>query len=209
MGFFVYKDFRASQLYTMLQQRYKDEIVSQSANGYITEIGDHYIVRNGVKEEFEKAVSTIPLNALLKIMGRKCDLRYLESHYVHMQTRSLNFEGSSQVMTVDNIFSFYKTTILAEDRYLFHMHQDVPNAGAYFMPIIADFELLEGTKIAEAIPLGPMPDLKWLEESDIFPVGSYAQHDWCADVGSNFLRLLKYSGRGDKSVGPRIILPRR
>ncbi len=74
------------------------------------------------------------------------------------------------------------------------------------MPIIADYDLIDGTKIADAIPLGNMPDLKWLEALDIYPVGSYAQHDWCADVGSNMLRLLRFAERSYQPGKPHNIM---
>ena len=211
MGFFVYDQVRINQLYRILQQRYRQELLREWALGPVTEIGDHYIVRNGIKQDYEKAVNTIPLNVLLGLMGMSSrhQLQYKSSHSIHMETSFLNFEGATQVMVVDPIFDFYKVTILAKNRYLFHLHQEVKNAGAYFMPIIADFDLIDGTQIPESLPLGMMPSLGWLEQLDIFPVGAYAQHDWCADVGSNFLRLLKYSGRGDKPHGLQLILPTR
>ena len=208
MGFFVYEEARVNRLYGSLQIRYRDELLRETALGSVSEIGDHYIVRNGVRQDFERAVSTVPLNALLRLMGRQSNLRYLPSHSIHMHTPSLNFEGATQVMVVDPMFAFYKATVLAKQRYLFHLHQEVSNAGAYFMPIINDYDLIEGTRVPEAIPLGPMPNLSWLEAMDIFPVGQYAQHDWCADVGSNFLRLLKYSGRGEKVQGRQNIIER-
>lgn len=208
MGFFVYEGVRANRLYGVLQARYREELLREAALGPVSEIGDHYIVRNGVKQDFERAVSTVPLNALLRLMGRQSNLRYRPSHNIHMHTPSLNFEGATQVMVVDPMFAFYKVTMLAKRRFLFHLHQEVSNAGAYFMPIIDDYDLIEGTQVPEAIPLGTMPSLGWLEAMDVFPVGQYAQHDWCADVGSNFLRLLKYSGRGEKAQGKQAIIER-
>lgn len=205
MGFFVYEGIRANKLYSSLQERYHSELLREHKVGRVTEIGDHYIMRNGVKHEFERVVSTIPLSATLKLMGRQSSLRYKSVHTIHMHTKSLDFEGTTQVMVVDPVFAFFKATILADNRYLFHLHQDVGNAGAYFMPILNDYDLIEGTQVPDAIPLGPMPDLSWLEALDIFSVGQYAQHDWCADVGSNFLRLLKYSGRGEKAQGKQIL----
>lgn len=209
MGFFVYNQVRTTDLYGTLTQRYRPALLAEQAKGVPQKIGDHFIIRNGVKTEFERVVSTIPLTHLVDLMGGTHTLKSKTSHHIHMQTGSLNFEGASQVLVVDHGLAFYKATILAPDRYSFCLHQDVSNPGAYFMPIIKDYELLEGTQIADSILLGNMPSLDFLDGSDIFPVGSYAQHDWCADVGSNFLRLLKYAGRGEKAATPKIILPGR
>lgn len=208
MGFFVYNQVRVNKLYGQLQERYQNEILAQAALGQVTEVGDHYIIRGDKRYDFERAVTTIPHGAMLKLMGKQGEPPSNTNYCIHMATSSLDFEGATQVMVVDPIFAFYKVSILAKKRYLFHLHQDLgDHAGAYFMPIMKDYDLLDGTRIPGGIPAGPMPNLSWLEQMDIFPVGSYAQHDWCADVGSNFLRLMKYAGRGEKQQS--LILPRR
>jgi hypothetical protein len=210
LGFFVYDQVRVNRLYGQLQNRYQEELLQQAALGAVTELGDHYIIRGGKRQDFERAVTTIPHGSLLRLMGRPDELPYSTNYCIHMATPSLDFEGATQVMVVDPIFGFYKVSLLAKQRYLFHLHQDLgDHAGAYFMPIIKDYDLLDGTSIPGGIPLGPMPDLAWLERLDVFPVGSYAQHDWCADVGSNFLRLLKYAGRGEQRQPSHLIVPRR
>ena len=66
------------------------------------------------------------------------------------------------------------------------------------MAFMGNFEILDGTTLENVIPLGAMPKLEILEKYGIFSVGSYAQWDWCADVGSNILRLLNYASRGHK-----------
>ena len=52
--------------------------------------------------------------------------------------------------------------------------------------------------VENAIPLGAMPQISSLEDNGIFCVGSYAQWDWCSDVGSNILRLLRFAARDGK-----------
>lgn len=195
-GFFVYDQVRANAIYLALQAKYQQELVAEAAKGALTEVGDHYIVSGGVRKDFDKCVSTIPLNVLLRLMGQSGRVRHKPSYCIHMITPDLDFEGCTQVMVVDRMFSFYKSTILSKNRYLFHCHEDIPNPGSYFMPILRDFDLVDGAVIHDAIPIGPMPDLSDLEAHDVFSVGAYAQHDFCSDLGSNFLRLIKYADRG-------------
>ena len=66
------------------------------------------------------------------------------------------------------------------------------------MALLKDFELLDGTSIVDYLPMGQVPKLDHLEAKGIYSIGSYAQWDWCMDVSSCLLRLLKYSHRGFK-----------
>lgn len=198
MDLFVY-DIRVNQLYFDLVNSHLELLKSESDKGMVTEIGPHYFIRNGKREDFDKAVSTIPLNALFKLMNITNELKAKSLHYVHLETQELDFEGANQLLVVDKIFDFWKVTNVAPNRYLLYFHNDAINYGAYLMNFIKKFEILDGTAIENAIPIGPMPNLSNLEQqAGIFCVGSYAQWDWCADVGSNILRLLRYSGRGNK-----------
>lgn len=192
-------EIRANELYNSLVNSMIDELKEASGLGQVTEIGDHYFVRNGIKEEFDNLVSTIPLNALLSLSNSKNDqLPSKDLHYLHIHTEHLDFEGANQTLVVDDIFPFFKVTNVAPNRYLFYFNQEIQDPGIYLMNIIKSFEILDGTAIREAIPLGQMPDLKNLEEVGIYCVGSYAQWDWCMDIGSCILRLLRYAARGHK-----------
>jgi hypothetical protein len=190
-------DVRVNELYSRLMERYLSEIREESAKGQVTEIGQNYYVRNGQKENFEKAVSTIPLNALLRFMGIENDLQSKNIHYVHVQTEDLNFEGANQLLVADLAFDFFKVSNIAQNRYLFYFQNDVVNYGMYLMPFMKQFEILDGTSIQEAIPLGEIPKLDSVEKAGIFCVGSYAEWDWCADVGSNILKLVRYNNRNN------------
>ncbi len=53
-------NIRTNVLYQSLQNQYVDELKSEAAKGPITEIGQHYFIRGGVRTDFENAVSTIP-----------------------------------------------------------------------------------------------------------------------------------------------------
>jgi len=204
MTFGVY-DLRINDLYSKLTNIYIDELKQQSAVGKVTEIGDHYIVRNGVKSDFEQAINTIPLNHLASLCKLSINLPCKDIHYWHVRTNDLNFEGYNQLLVADRLFGFYKVTNIAPGRFMFYCHEDIPNPGTYLMGFMQKFEIIDGTSIPEAMPLGPMPELQILDQMGIFNVGSYAQWDWCSDVGSNILKLVRFANRGYVNAKPKYI----
>ena len=197
MNLFVY-DLRVNGLYQALVNEYLEELKAESAKGEVTFIGPHHFIRNGQREDFDNAVSTIPLDALCRLMNITVNLPSKTIHYLHVETESLNFEGFNQLLVADNIFSFFKATNVAKNRYLIYCHEEIPNPGIYFMGFLPKFDIIDGTSLEHALPMGPIPKLNNLETAGIYCVGSYAQHDWCMDVGSCALRLLKYAGRDYK-----------
>lgn len=190
MNVFVY-DIRLNHLYQKMIDLYGSEIQEGLKAGIVTEIGDHHVTTGGKKVEFENAVNTIPLNALYKLMGYRSDLKSRTIHYLHIETDDLDFEGANQVLVVDPMFDFYKVTNLAPKRYLIYCHRELVNPGVYLMQFIKQFEIIDGTSIAEAIPCGEVPNLSHLEKKGITCVGSNAQWDWCMDASSCIIRLLK------------------
>jgi len=199
MDLFIY-DLRANKIYQQLMEQYLPDLKQEASLGAVSQIGDHFFVRNGKREDFENAISTIPLDKLATLCGVKLDLPSKAVHFLHLKTDYLDFEGFNQVLLTDQLFSFYKVTNIAPKRYLFYCHEEIPHPGVYFMPIIqGDFDILDGTSIASAIPLGQIPSYDFAEKRGIFCVGRYAQWDWCMDVGSCVLRLIRYSQRGHKA----------
>lgn len=185
-------DVRINQIYSQLLEKYKDELESTSSLGLITEIGDHYFVRNGVKNDFSEVINTIPLNALCSLYKINCNLPSVDMHVAHIATDSLNFEGNNQLFVVDENIDFYKVICVGKNSYVFYFAKYVPNLGAYLMNFMNSFDIIEGTKIAESIPAGQIPKVKQLEDNNIFSVGDSAQWDWCMDLGSCLLRLMQY-----------------
>ena len=194
-------DIRLNEVYQRLVNQFLPELKAEAEKGQVTEVGNHYFIGGGVRQDFDKAISTIPLDILCKLMNAGVDLPAKDVHYLHIKTKDLDFEGFNQTLVADPLFSFYKATNIAPERYMFYCHEDIPNPGIYFMSFISQFEILDGTSIERAIPLGPMPDLSAVEQAGITCVGSYAQWDWCSDVGSNILRLIRYANRGNKPTG--------
>jgi len=197
MNLFVY-DIRINQLYQALTNKFIDELKAENVAGPVTEIGDHYIIRGGKRLDFDNAVSTIPLDALFELSKFQHNLRAKTLHYLHVQTDDLNFEGANQVLVTDQLIDFYKVTHIAPRRYLFHCHNNIPNPGLYLMQFMRQFDIIDGTSIEGAIPIGQIPKLDELEKRGIYCIGSSAQWDWCMDVGSCILRLMRYSQRGNK-----------
>jgi hypothetical protein len=206
MSLFVY-DLRVNELYQSLVNEYLEDLKTESALGEITQIGQHHFVRNGNRVDFDNAVSTIPLDALCRLMNVQVKLPSKTIHYLHIETEDLNFEGYNQLWVVDKAFSFYKATNVAKNRFLIYCHEEIPNPGIYFMGFIPKFDIIDGTSIENALPMGPSPKLDNLEQAGIYCVGSYAQWDWCMDVGSCMMRLLRYAQREFKPAKMKIIKP--
>lgn len=194
MEFFVY-DLRLNQLYQRLMEMYASDIGKGIALGQVSEIGDHYINVGGKKLEFSECISTIPLNSLCKQIGIKHNLKAKTLHYLHIETDDLDFEGSNQVLVVDHTFDFFKVTNVAPKRYLIYSHIDIPNPGVYFMQFMNKFEIIDGTSISDALPSGEVPQMPIIEKMGITCVGSNAQWDWCMDVSSCIIRLLRLADR--------------
>lgn len=189
---FTIYDLRVNELYTALQNEFKDHIVEQDNLGLPTEVGDHYFIRNGERYEFEQCISTIPLNALLKLCNSNMQLDANPCWIFHIQTEHLDFEGCNQLYVVDEAFDFYKATNIGPDRYIIYCNKEIYQPGPYFMRFMRRFDMLDGTVIPDAIIQGPKKDLKELNKLGIECIGSYAEWDWCADVGSCIMKLLRY-----------------
>lgn len=188
-------DLRVNELYSKYLET--TDISKGSELGRLTAIKDKTLVFEGGKRvDYENIVSTIPLNVLFDLCGVSHDLKAKPVHFMHVFTEHLDFEGSNQVMVVDKMFSFFKVSNIAKNRYLFYFNEEIPYPGQYFMSFLKDFDILDGTSIKDYLVLGEMPILDIVEKLGIHCVGSYAQWDHCMDVSSCVLRLIKYAQRG-------------
>ena len=201
MNLFVY-DIRINQLYQNLCNQYISELQIENSEGQVTEIGDHYLIRGGKRLDFDNAISTIPLDSLLKLIGVTHSLQAKTVHYLHVETENLDFEGANQMLVVDQLIDFFKVTNIAPNRYLFYCNNNIQNPGNYLMQFMRQFDILDGTSIDGTIPIGLIPKIDIVEKNGVFCVGSSAQWDWCMDVSSCILRLLRYSQRGHKPFQP-------
>jgi hypothetical protein len=193
MKFEVY-NLRINKLYTTLLNSMKDEIISNSTLGNITSINDGYFIRNGKKEEYNKIINTIPQNAFMTLCGKTSNLIAKDVSILHIETAKLNFEGYNQLWVTDRMFDFYKVTQVSPNRYVFYCHNDIPQPGPYFMPILGnDFDILDGTSIQHMLPINKVTQF---DTDNIKHVGSMAQWDVGMDVGSCIIKLLMLSTWG-------------
>jgi len=182
-------DLRSNAIYSQLLQEYKEEIDKGMQVGPVTYVGEECFEAGGKRYGYSSIVNTIPLNAFCNLARKPSNLQSKPVSFVHVQTDRLNFEGCNQLLVADPGLAFYKVTNIAKDRYLFYFIDDVFNPGIYLMPIIpGPFEVLDGTLISDYIPLGQIPQIGF---NNVKCIGSYAEWDWCVDIGSCILRLSK------------------
>jgi hypothetical protein len=194
LNFDVY-DIRVNELYNNLLEKYKQDIARGLAFGKLQKILNKTLIFDEKRVDYDRVVSTIPLNVLLNYAGASHNLQAKPAHFIHVFTKHLDFEGNNQVLVADSVFPFFKVSNIAQDRYLFYFREEIENPGKFFMAFLKDFDILDGTRIDDYIVLGNMPKLDILEDIDVMCVGSYAQWDSCMDVGSCILRLLRYAQR--------------
>jgi hypothetical protein len=188
---FIY-NIKVNQLYNSLQQKHNQKLIDDSQRGQVTEIGDHYMIWGGQRIEFDHMISTIQLDRLFALTRLpRVPLPTAQIWYYHVETNGLNFEGSNQVLVVDDSIDFFKVSNIAENRYLFYFSRDIPVPGPYFMQFIQQFDLIDGTTIAEAIPKGQKPDLSQFDKLGIECIGAMAEHDYFMDLGSCLVKLLR------------------
>lgn len=182
-------DLKLTNLYIALLNRYDSHLKENSAKGKLTKISNGQIIWGNQTLPYDRIVSTIPMDALLKLCDMSMNMKYKPCHYIHLESTSIDLEGANQSLVVDPLLSFYKVSQLGGNRYIFYCHEEIPNAGAYFMPILKDYDLIDGTSIPDAIPMS-MVDCPILSSMKIQTIGSSASNDWCEDAGSSIIRLL-------------------
>ena len=191
MEFKVYEN-RVNNLYSALYEKHKDSMSEFNLDS-ISKISPHNIhMKNGQIIEYDKLISTIPLDDLLKLMG--CvdhGLKSVGVSAIRIRTSELNFEGFNQLWTVDPDISFYKSQIVKEDEYIFYFNFKVERPAQYISPYINDFDLLTGVWIEAAIPAGDLPYLNQLEDYGIIPLGMSAQWDFGMDFSSCLFRIMQ------------------
>jgi len=187
---FIY-DLKANIVYNKLLNKYETSLKEEAAKGKITEIKDGVIKRGDETIEYDKIVSTVPLSVLDKLMGTDIKRPSKQVWYYHIATDTLDFEGANQVLVADQQIAFYKVNNIAKNRYLFYCVDDIPTPGPYFMQFMPRLDILDGTTIEDGLPTGDRPNLQHLENKKIYCIGAYAQWDWCMDIGSCMIRLLK------------------
>lgn len=190
--FFTFKT-SAGDLYDKLLNEYKTEI-QENVNlyGEVENITDHHIKTNKVDVDFNKIVSTIPLEALAQYVGSPLELPAIDVWYYLVKTSALNFEGAHDVFVVDKPFDFFKVTHVSPQHYLFYCSTDLGNPERYLGVFLNNnLEIPRQTQISKAIPAGVPPNLAQFEAADIYPVGCHGQWDAFMDISSSIKRIHK------------------
>lgn len=170
----------------------------------IKSISKHHIVTDNGEWDFDKLVSTIPLNAMCRYMGVDIELVAKDVYYYHIRTDSVNLEGARQAMVADRELLFFKVNQIGKSDYQFWTTELVDNPLSYFGGIIGyNFEIVEVMRIEEALPVGDIPDLGFLKEYGIKMVGSNAEWNDLIDIGTCFKRIMKLKKGLDSSGSPR------
>lgn len=182
-----------NEMYARLLETYKSEIVaSTDTYGVVENISNHHIKTNKTDLEFDKVISTIPLDALAEYMGQPMTLPSLDVWYYLAKAPGLDFEGAYDVLVADAPFDFFKVTHVGPQLYLFHCLKDLGNSAAYLGAFLNNnVEVQRQTAIAKALPIGAPPDLNFFESADVYPVGCHGQWDMFMDVSSSVNRLIK------------------
>lgn len=189
---FIYNK-SCTDLFTKLEpiakKDFKDFIISGNKILSIDADNKVIITRNGVME-YDKIINTIPLDALHDIIGIQHDLQTLDLHTFVIETDDLDFEGASELLVIDETIDFHKCTKLRNNIYQFFSTKDVGDIISYMKVFMKNYQLLSGTCVKKAIPIGSNITMhKDLEKYGIYSVGSCAQWDDMMDMSSCINRL--------------------
>lgn len=190
---FIY-DSSCSTIYRTLFNKYQNHLKTSIEYGAVTKIdcANRVITFDrGMKLDYDIAVSCIPLDILSNLCNIKTELAYAPSSFLHLQSDSIDLEGSNQALVSDQLIDFYKVTWLGRNEYIFSFKNRVDDYGMYLLPIIGSADIIQATSVANVIPIGDPADLSKFEKHDIYPVGQTAQHDIALDVCSTIGRIDK------------------
>lgn len=186
-------------IHDMLQRKLTEEIQRNIRLGELVSID----VKNRVfvlrdpktgainKHEYDKIISTIPLDALCKYCNLSLDIKSRDICY-YVINADIDLEGAQQCYVVDNDILFFKVSDIG-DNYLFWSTSIIDNAYNYFGKFLNyKIDIMEAHVIERALPIGDRPDLSLFEDNGIYCVGSNAQWDDNIDIASAIKRLLAW-----------------
>jgi hypothetical protein len=188
---------RCNDLYKILMNRHISTIKESNVKyGEVVEITQDSIITTTGRFPYERILSTIPLDVLLKALKKPNDLKARDVWMYQVQTDALDFEGADEVLVLDEAFDFYKCYKLGKLDYQFFCLKEIRTPVEYFGAFTGGrlkVSPVARTKVANAIPqsVNP-PDLSLLEtEHRIQCIGSNAQWDDMIDINTCILRILK------------------
>jgi len=183
---------RTNQLYAGLYDKYKNEVKNANTIDNIKSIEPHKIIfKDNSEIEFEKCISTIPLDDLSVFCGNPINLPSINLAAYVVKTQNLNFEGNNQIWVSDPEIDFFKVIMVKPDEYVLFFTKQIKHIGHYLNGFMDEFDLLTGVFIKNAIPAGGLVSPNWLKDFGITTVGMSAQWDCAMDMSSCLYRLLK------------------
>lgn len=190
LEFNVYEN-RINSLYATLFDKHKTSMLDAINIDKLLSIEPHKLIFKDCVIEFDKLISTIPLNHLYKLIGCNDILNSVGVSIVYLKTKSLNFEGFNQLWIVDPNIPFYKAQMIKENEYLFYFNSKIENPGLLLNAYIEDFDLITGVWIESALPSDDIPFLNNLNNYGIIPIGASAQWDYCMDFSSCLFKIMQ------------------
>ncbi len=138
---------------------------------------------------YDSLISTIPLYALLKLLGMDMSLESRDIYCCHVNSGDIDLEGASCVYVADEYVEFFKALMVKKFEYVLFSFVELDESivGKY----LRNFKIIQKTVIRRAMPIDVPPNLDDLERMNITCVGSCAQWDDAMDVSSCIRRILK------------------
>jgi len=191
MTFAIY-NARLNKIYESLVNEYREDLKSWSDGlPKVINMSERYFTANNKRFDYDNIVSTIPATYLSKLLGINKIYKSVDVSYVHLATEELDFEGANQVMVADAAIPFFKVSCIAPKRYLFYFVGEIDNPGVILMPFIKKFDILDGTYIKDAWPIGA-PQINY-DKIGITNIGATSSSNMSIDVGSAILHAFRYS----------------
>jgi hypothetical protein len=192
------------KLYKKLLSKYRREMVENTKLGQVNKIADHQIITDKATLDYDKVISTIPLDAMCGHLG--CGMPKYRTVYYHLvASEGIDLEGCSQVLVCDREFDFYKVNKIMPNLYMFYFITPIPDIHVYLSAFVSDFNVVNSTSVPDAVPFGDTGDvMQKCRDEDIIPVGDGAEHDYFMDVSSTINLLLKL--KDDREIFKRRII---
>lgn len=190
---FIVHNTRVTDLYRNLSSRYNDDIYEYDIND-ISSIGNHVIIlKDGRTIEFNKCISTIPLNNLYKLRNDNTQLEGSDVTAVLLESNDINMEGFNQMFVVDNSIPFFKVIQVKPKHYVFYFTGKIESPAMYIGLCVDSFDLISGMFIKNYVPSGELIKHNSLTDDGIILLGMHSQWDSGMDISSCIYRTINIS----------------
>lgn len=190
-SFNVYSNITPSLIYIKLGEEQNNSILKDldTYSELISIDSDKRILntKSGTYE-YNHIISTIPLNILYKYLGLHAELESKKSYISLIQTNTFDFESADELLIADD-FPIYNITRLFDNIYMIKSMGEMSEIT--LRSLIYDCKIISMTQVPDYIPMNT-PNLKWLNEFNIKPVGSLARWDDFYDVSTSINSLINF-----------------